>query len=56
MHIIAQGVMQWDLVCITCFMVGIPCWPIDVEFGVMTPDLREVVTSKYVKELMWNLV
>ena len=23
--------------------------PIDIEFGVMTPDLNEVVTSKYVK-------
>ena len=28
-----------------------PLLLIDVEFGVMTPDLREVVTSKYVKEL-----
>ena len=32
-----------------------PLLPIDVEFGVMTPDLREVVTSKYVKELQRRL-
>ena len=29
--------------------------PIDVEFGVMTPYLNEVVTSKYVKELQRRL-
>ena len=32
-----------------------PLLPIDVEFGVMTPDLREVVTSKYTKELQRRL-
>ena len=32
-----------------------PLLLIDVEFGVMTPDLREVVTSKYVKELQRRL-
>ena len=32
-----------------------PLLPIDVEFGVMTPDLSEVVTSKYVKELQRRL-
>ena len=29
--------------------------PIDIEFGVMTPDLNEVVTSKYVKALQRRL-
>ena len=28
---------------------------IDIEFGVMTPDLNEVVTSKYVKALQRRL-
>ena len=32
-----------------------PLLPIDVEFGMMTPDLREVVASKYVKELRKRL-
>ena len=32
-----------------------PSLPIDVEFGLMTPDLSEVVTSKYVKELQRRL-
>ena len=32
-----------------------PLLPIDIEFGVMTPDLNEVVTSKYVKELQRRL-
>ena len=32
-----------------------PLLPIDVEFGVMTPDLREAITSKYVKELQRRL-
>ena len=32
-----------------------PFLPIDVEFSVMTPDLSEVVTSKYVKELQRRL-
>ena len=32
-----------------------PLLPIDIEFGVMTPDLNEVVTSKYVKALQRRL-
>ena len=34
-----------------------PLLPIDVEFGVMTPDLNEVVTSKYIKNYRedWNM-
>ena len=32
-----------------------PLLPIDVELGVMTPDLNEVVTSKYVKQLQRRL-
>ena len=32
-----------------------PLLPIDMEFGVMTPDLNEVVTSKYIKELQRRL-
>ena len=32
-----------------------PLLPIDIEFGVMTPDLNEIVTSKYVKELQKRL-
>ena len=32
-----------------------PLLPIDVEFGVMTPDLNVVVTSKYVKQLQRRL-
>ena len=28
-----------------------PLLPIDIEFGVMTPDLNETVTLKYVMEL-----
>ena len=28
-----------------------PLLPIDIEFGVMTQDLSEMVTLKYVKEL-----
>ena len=28
-----------------------PLLPIDIEFGVMTPDLSETITLKYVKEL-----
>ena len=58
MHIVAQEAMQQDLVHITCSMVSTPCLPIDVEFGVMTPDLNEVVTSKYVKKSYredWNM-
>ena len=32
-----------------------PLLPIDVEFGVMTPDLNEVVTLKYIKQLQRRL-
>ena len=32
-----------------------PLLPIDIELGVMTPDLNEVITSKYVKELQRRL-
>ena len=32
-----------------------PLLPIDIEFGVMTPDLNEIVTLKYVKELQKRL-
>ena len=32
-----------------------PLLPINIEFGVMTPDLTEVVTSKYVKMLQKRL-
>ena len=32
-----------------------PLLPIDIEFGVMTPDLSETVTLKYVKELQRRL-
>ena len=32
-----------------------PLLPIDIKFGVMTPDLNEVVTSKYVKALQRRL-
>ena len=31
-----------------------PLLPIDVEFGVMTPDLNKVVTSKYTKYILKN--
>ena len=32
-----------------------PLLPIDIEFGVMTPDISETVTLKYVKELQRRL-
>ena len=32
-----------------------PLLPIDTEFGVMTPDLSEKVTFKYIKELQRRL-
>ena len=32
-----------------------PLLPIDIEFGLMTPDLSETVTLKYVKELQRRL-
>ena len=32
-----------------------PLLPIDIEFGVITPDLSEMVTLKYVKELQRRL-
>ena len=32
-----------------------PLLPIDIEFGVMTPDLSETVTLKYVEELQRRL-
>ena len=32
-----------------------PLLPIDIEFGVLTPDIPEVVTHKYVKKLKHHL-
>ena len=32
-----------------------PLLPIDIEFGVMTADLSEMVTLKYIKELQRRL-
>ena len=34
---------------------GHPLLPIDIEFGVMIPDLSETVTLKYIKELQRRL-
>ena len=39
----------------TFFMVEKPLLPIDIEYGVFTPELSEAITYKYVQELKSRL-
>ena len=55
MAIIVQGIMLQSFSPYYLMYGRHPLLPIDIEFGVFTPDISEVATHKYVQKLKHRL-